>query len=191
MDIVIAFVFMVDIQILYNYYLGFYLEATRCFHGVYWHPYCLAYRVCHKPLGLFLWEQWHHIPIQVYNKSRYLAVRSGSVPDTPWPLSWAFTRPILNMVHRSSSVFNNLLCVLYAEVCGIGRIPMYTNRTSLNNIIITCYWYLTSDILDLHLWDLWHNILSCSPLMIFVPLCWITWLTYFQVSILFPNFVIV
>ena len=35
----IASVFMVAIQMLYNYYLGSYLEVTRYFHGVYWHPY--------------------------------------------------------------------------------------------------------------------------------------------------------
>jgi len=33
-----------------------------------------------------------------------------------------------------------------------------------DNIIITCYQYLTSDILDLYLWDLWYNTLSGSPL---------------------------
>jgi len=45
----------------------------------------------------------------------------------------------------------------------MGHIPMYTIQMSLNNII-TCYWHLTSGILDLYLWDLWHNTLSCSPL---------------------------
>jgi len=50
----IASVFMVAIQMLYNYYLGSYLEVTRYFHGVYWHPYFPACRVCHKSLVLFL-----------------------------------------------------------------------------------------------------------------------------------------
>jgi len=70
-------------------------------------------------------------------------------------------------IHGSSapSVSNNLLSSLYAEVCGMGRISIYTNKASLNNIIITCYWHLTSDIPDLYLWDLWHNTLSCSPLI--------------------------
>jgi len=68
------------------------------------------------------------------------------------------------MVRRSPSVFNNLLSGLYAEEYGIRHIPKYTNWTSLNNIIITCYWHLTSDILDLYWWDLWHNTLSYSPL---------------------------
>ena len=36
-----------------DHILGFYLEATRSFRGVYWHPYSPACRVCHKPLGLF------------------------------------------------------------------------------------------------------------------------------------------
>ena len=121
-------------------------------------------RVCHKPLGLFLWERWHPIPVWAYSNSRYLAVLPDSVPDTPGPLSRACMRPILNMVHRAPSVSNNLLSGLYAEVCGMRRILMYTNQTSLNNIIITCYWHLTSDMLDLYLWDLWHNTLSCSPL---------------------------
>jgi len=49
--------------------LGFYLEATRCFRGVYWHPYSPACQACYKPLGLFLWERWHPIPVRAYNKS--------------------------------------------------------------------------------------------------------------------------
>ena len=36
--------------------LRFDLKATRRFRGVYWHPYSPACRLCHKPLGLFLWE---------------------------------------------------------------------------------------------------------------------------------------
>ena len=69
---------------------------------------------------------------------------------------------ILNMTHRAPSVSNNLLSGLYVKVCEMRHIPMYTNQTSLNNII--CNWYPTSGILDLYLWDLWHNILSYSPL---------------------------
>ena len=38
------------------------------------------------------------------NKSRYLAVRSGSAPDTPGPLSRACTGSIRNMIHRILSV---------------------------------------------------------------------------------------
>ena len=83
---------------------------------------------------------------------------------SPWTLSRACTRPILSMVRRSPSVSNNLISGLYAEVCEMGHIPMYTNQMSFNNIIITCYWHSTSDILDLSLWDLWHDTLSCSPL---------------------------
>jgi len=84
--------------------------------------------------------------------------------NTLGPLSRACMGPILNMIRRVPSVSKNLLFGLYAEVCGMGLILMYTNRTSLNNIIITCYCYLTSDILDLYLRDLWHNTLSCpSP----------------------------
>ena len=97
-------------------------------------------RVYHKPLGLFLWERWHPISIQAYNKSRYLAVRSGSAPDTPWSLSRACTWHILGMVRRPPSVSNNLLFSLYAEICGMGHITTYTNQTSLNNLIITCPW---------------------------------------------------
>jgi len=134
--------------------LGFDLEATRRFRGVYWHPYSPACRLYHRPLGLFLWERWHSIPVRAYNKSRYLAVRSGSAPNTPWLLSQACTRPILSMVRRSPSVFNNLLSGLYAEICGMGHIPTYTNQMSLNNLIITCSWYMTSATLDLY----------CSPL---------------------------
>ena len=45
------------------------------------------FRVRNKPLGLFLWKQRYLAPIRVYNKSRYLAVHSGSAPDTSGPLS--------------------------------------------------------------------------------------------------------
>ena len=120
--------------------LGFDLEATRRFRGVHWHPYSPACWLCHKPLGLFLWDRLHPIPVRAYNKSRYLEVRSGSALDTPWPLSRACTGPILSMVHRSPSVFNNLLSGLYAEVCVMGHIPTYTNQMSLNNLIMTCSW---------------------------------------------------
>ena len=113
--------------------LGFDLEAPGCFHGVYWHPCSPSCRLYRKPLGLFLWERWHLIPVRAYNKSRYLAVRFGSVPDTPWPLSRACTWPILSIVRRFSSVSNNLLFGLYAEVYGMGHIPMYTNQRNLNN----------------------------------------------------------
>jgi len=118
--------------------LGFNLEVIRCFRGVYWRPYSPAYQVCHKPLGLFLWEQWHPIPVRAYNKSWYLEVCSGSVSDTHWSLSRACMGPILSMVRRPPSVFSNLLSSLYAKVCGMGHIPMYINQMSLNNIIITC-----------------------------------------------------
>ena len=166
--------------------LGFDLEAIRCFHEVYWHPYSPACRSCHKPLVLFLWERWHPIPVRVYNKSRYLAVRSVSVPDTPWPLSQVCTGPILSMVHRSPSIFNNLLSGLYAEVYGMGHIPMYTNQMSLNNIIITCSWYLTRYTLDLYLGDLWYNTLSCSRLTHNTCATLLNYLiAYFRVSICF------
>jgi len=56
-------------------------------------------------LGLFLWDLRYSIPVRAYNKSRYLAVRSGSAPDTPGPLSRACTGPILSTVRRSPSVF--------------------------------------------------------------------------------------
>jgi len=59
-------------------------------------------------------------PVMAYNKSRYLAIRSGSILDTPGPLSRACTGPILNMIRRAPSVFNNLLSGLYAEVCEMG-----------------------------------------------------------------------
>jgi len=150
--------------VLRGHILRFDLEATRCFHGVYWHLFSPACQLCHKPLGLFLWERWHPIPVRVYNKSRYLAVHSGSVPDTSWPLFQACTGSILSMVRQSPSVFNNLLSGLYAEVCGMGYIPTYTIQMSFNNIIITCSWYLTSYTLDLYLADLWYDTLSCSPL---------------------------
>ena len=127
--------------------LGFDLKATRYFRGVYWHPYSPACRLYCKPLGLFLWERWHPIPVRAYNKSRYLAVRSGLAPDTPWPLSQACTGPILSMVRWSPSVSNNLLSGFYAEVCGMGHIPTYTNQMSLNNLIITCSWYIWLAIL--------------------------------------------
>ena len=96
----------------------------------------IFYRVCHKPQGLYLWEWRHPILVRTYNKSWYLAVCSGSAPDTPRPLSRASTGPILNMIRRAPSVFNNLFSGLYAEVCGMGCIPMHTNQTSLNNNII-------------------------------------------------------
>ena len=137
--------------------LGFDLEATMRFRGVHWLPYSLTCRLCHKPLFLFLWERWHPIPVRAYNKSRYLAVHSGSAPDTPWPLSRACTGPILSMVRRSPSVFNNLLSGLYAKIYGIGHIPTYTNQMSLNNSIITCSWYMT---LGLYC-SLLRHVLSC------------------------------
>jgi len=154
-----------DLIVSRGYILGFDLEATRRFRGMFWHPYSHACRLCHKPLGLFLWEWWHPSPVRANNKSRYLAVRSGSAPDTPWPLSRACTGPILNLVRRSPSVSNNLLSGLYAEICGMGHIPTYINQMSLNNLIIRCSWYMTSYTLDLY----------CSPL-IPVLSCWITWL---------------
>jgi len=100
------------IKVSHGHILGFDLEAIRCFHGVYWHPYFPACQVCHKPLGLFLWEQWHLIHVRAYNKSWYQAVRSSSVPNTPRPLSRACTGPILSMVHRSPSVSTT-----YSPVC--------------------------------------------------------------------------
>ena len=45
--------------------------------------------------------------------------------------------PILSMVRRSPSVFNNLLSGLYAKVCGMGCIPMNTNQMSLNTVSYT------------------------------------------------------
>jgi len=78
-----------------------------------------SFRIRNKPLGLFLWEQRYPAPIMTYNKSRYLAVHSSSAPDTPWSLSRASTGPILSMVHRSLSVFNNLVSGLYGEICGM------------------------------------------------------------------------
>jgi len=38
-----------------------------------------------------------------------------------------YAGPILSMVHGSPSVSNNLFSGLYAEVCGMGHISMYTN----------------------------------------------------------------
>jgi len=55
-------------------------------------------------LGLFLWDLRYSIPVRAYNKSQYLAVHSGSAPDTPGPLSRACTGPFLCMVRRSPSV---------------------------------------------------------------------------------------
>jgi len=177
---------------------GFDLKATRCFRGVYWHPYSLSCRLCHKPLGLFLWERWHTILVRAYNKSQYLAVHSDSVQDTPWPLSRACTGPILSMIHWSPSVSNNLLSGMYTEVCEMRHIPMYTNQMILNNIIITCSWYLTSYTLDLYLRNLWYNTLSCSPLThntcatllnyliayFWIPYCFIILLLWKQIQII-------
>ena len=42
------------------------------------------------------------------HKTRYLAVRSGSAPDTPEPLSRACTGPIQSMIHRTLSVSKQL-----------------------------------------------------------------------------------
>ena len=111
----IVSMFMMVLKVSRGHILGFYLEAIRCFHGVYWHSYSPACRVCHKPLGLFLWERRHPIPIRAYNKSWYLAVYSFSVPDTPWSLSGACIWAILSMVRWSPSVFNNLLSGLYTR----------------------------------------------------------------------------
>jgi len=46
-----------DLKVSRDHILGFDMEATRCFRGVYWHPYSPACQLCHKPLGLFLWER--------------------------------------------------------------------------------------------------------------------------------------
>jgi len=95
------------------------------------------------------------------------------------------------MVHRSPSIFNNLLSALYAKVCVMRHIPMYTNQMSLNNIIIICSWYLISYTLDLYLGDLWYNTLSCSPLTHNTCATLLNYLlAYFRVSILFHYFVI-
>ena len=78
------------------------------FCGVYWHlipPVLSLLSGMHKPLGLFLWVLHYPTLIGAYNKSRYLAVHFGSVPDTPWLLSRASMGPILNMVHRTPSIF--------------------------------------------------------------------------------------
>ena len=80
-------------------------------------------------------------------KSQCLAVRSGSVPDTPRPLSRVCTGPILNMVRRSPSVFNNQprsTCMRRYMVWNI-----YPNIQI--GLELTCYLHLTSDILDLYL----------------------------------------
>jgi len=69
--------------------------------------------------------------VRTYSKSQYLAVHSGLVSNTPGSLSRACAGPILNMVHRAPLVFNNLLSGLYAGVCWMGHILMYTNWTSL------------------------------------------------------------
>jgi len=58
-----------------------------------------------QALGLFLGDLQYPTPIRVYNKSRYLALCSGSAPDTPWSLSRASMGPILNRIHRTPSVF--------------------------------------------------------------------------------------
>jgi len=85
-----------------------------------------------------------------------------------------------------------LLICRYMWISTLGHIPRHTGRTSLYNIIITRYWHLTRDILGLYLWDIWHNTLSCSSLTYdVVLLCWITWLSYFQVFIPFSCSVIV
>ena len=68
----------------------------------------------------------------------------------------------------------------------------YTNQMSLNNIIITCSWYLTSYTLDLHLGDLWYKILSCSPLTHYTCATLLNYLiAYFWVFILSHYSVIV
>jgi len=98
----------------------------------------------------------------------------------------------LSMVRQSLSFFNNLLSGLYAEVCGMGHIPMYINQMSFNNIIITCVWYLTNYTLDLYLGDLWYNTLSCSPLTHNTCATLLNYLiAYFWASILFHYSVIV
>ena len=61
-----------------------------------------------QALGLFLWDLQYCTLVRAISKSRYLAVRSGSVPDTPGPLSRASTGSILNMVRRTPSVFEKL-----------------------------------------------------------------------------------
>ena len=95
--------------------LGFILEANKCFRGACWYPYSSDFlRDRNKPLDLFLSDQRHPAPIRVYNKPRYLVVHSSSAPDTLWSLSRASTGPILNMVRRSPSIFNNqprLTCI--------------------------------------------------------------------------------
>ena len=59
-------------------------------------------------VGLFLCNLRYFIPVRAYNKSWYLVVHFGSALDIPGPLSRVCTGPILNMVHRTSSVFKQL-----------------------------------------------------------------------------------
>ena len=57
-----------------------------------------------QALGLFLRDLRYPTLIRAYDKSRYLAVRSGSAKDTPKLLSRACTGPILNMIRQTPSV---------------------------------------------------------------------------------------
>ena len=87
-------------------FLRDHLAATRDFMGCTGTPTPPAFPAGYaQAIGLFLWDMRYHTPVQAYNKSWYLAIHSGSTPDTSGQLSRACTGPILNMVHQTLSVF--------------------------------------------------------------------------------------
>jgi len=113
--------------------LWFYLSATRCFSGVYWHPCPNSILVGHTNKTLMTYR-----PVSDSSTGCFLAVV-----------------PCMHGAHyeHDSLIFHQFsITKLFLLVCGcmctgtLGYMPRHTDQTSLNKII-TCYWDLTSDML--------------------------------------------
>ena len=89
------------------------LGGHQEFRGVCWHPTSIySFRVCTCPRPISMGSAILYSCSGVH-KSRYLAVRSGSIPDTPEPLSRACTGPIVNMVHQNFISFQITCLISY------------------------------------------------------------------------------
>jgi len=86
-------------------YLRDHMAATRVFVGCTGTPTPPTIPPGYaQVLNLFLWDLRYPILFGCTISSWYLAVHSGSSLDTPWSLSRASTRLMLNMVHQTPSV---------------------------------------------------------------------------------------
>ena len=85
-------------------YLRDHLAASRDYVGCIGTPTPPVFSVGYaQALGLFLRDLRYPTPVRAYNKFWYLAVHSGSAPDTHGSLSRARTGLILNMVCQTLS----------------------------------------------------------------------------------------